>query len=460
MTLSKSDRLRLGQIVRLYQQPVSVGLVLLVVLVVWNIQERARSRDLGLREVSQAAHGVADTVEASIQALVRRGHLNVPQVQIILDSVVASTEVTFVTLRSEDNLHVDVGTVPENLRADDEHGGALRGGQYLHWETIRLQDSTLPYRHRYPNFETDNPARGDIDLDDRPQTLILGLLADGYYRHVGEAAKRLNTILAVGVLCIVGLSLAWTLSNRNRALGARLGAARLRADYLEDLEHTAHGLAHETKNPLGLVRGLAQRISRDESLPDSARNTAAAIMEQADTATARLGEFLAYARPRQLRAQAVAGLALSRRVCSLLEPDFSEAEVALACEGQELQLMTDPEQFEQVLVNLLLNSLRASPTGTRVTVTLKREGSHGRLTVADQGAGIDPGLRKDIFKPYVTGRSDGHGLGLAIVKRIIESHGWSIELDSPAEPQGNGGTTVTISRMALADEGHKREEAE
>jgi signal transduction histidine kinase len=155
----------------------------------------------------------------------------------------------------------------------------------------------------------------------------------------------------------------------------------------------------------------------------------------------------------------VAGLAVSRRVCSLLEPDFSEAGVDLVCVGQDLALVADPEQFEQVLVNLLLNSLRASPTGTRVTVTLARDGGHGRLTVTDRGTGIDPGLREDIFKPYVTGRSDGHGLGLAIVKRIVESHGWTVELDSPADPQGNG-TTATISRIALAEEGNNREEAE
>ncbi len=438
-----------GRVVRLYHQPVAVGLVLMVVLAGSNIKERGHSRDLGLREISQETHGVADTVEASIQALVRRGHLDVQRVRMILENVVAATEVTFVTLRPAFGPAISAGKMPAVLPALDGHGGGLQNGQYLHWEVVRLQDFQLPYRHRYPDFTGYAEPGSDLDLGTTPQTLVVGMVADGYYRHVGEATARLNAILAVGTLCIVGLSTAWILSIRNRELSARLGSARLRAEHLSELELTARGLAHETRNPLGLVRGLAQRIAGDEDLPPSAREAAAAIMEQTDTASSRLGDFLAYARPRPVQPRPMAALTLIRRICGLLDPDFSGAGVALVCDGEEVYLHADPEQFEQLLVNLLLNSLQASPRGSKVTVMIKRQAGAGILSVLDEGSGIDPTLRDDLFKPYVTGRNHGHGLGLAIVRRIVESHGWTIALRSPTDAARPGGTLVTIGDMAL-----------
>jgi signal transduction histidine kinase len=67
------------------------------------------------------------------------------------------------------------------------------------------------------------------------------------------------------------------------------------------------------------------------------------------------------------------------------------------------------------------------------------------LIVADQGHGIDPHLLPDIFKPYITGHTDGHGLGLAIVKRIAEQHGWSIAVRNETA----GGATFTLSGIRV-----------
>ena len=108
-----------------------------------------------------------------------------------------------------------------------------------------------------------------------------------------------------------------------------------------------------------------------------------------------------------------------------------------------------PAMVEQVLVNLLLNALQASEAGTRVTLRLDVQGSKATLAVEDRGRGIPAGLLPDVFKPYVSGRADGHGLGLAIVKRIVDQHGWSIELCSEVA----GGTRVTISNLAVIGSG-------
>jgi signal transduction histidine kinase len=102
--------------------------------------------------------------------------------------------------------------------------------------------------------------------------------------------------------------------------------------------------------------------------------------------------------------------------------------------------------MEQVLMNLLLNSLQASERGTLVSLRLESRGATADLVVEDQGRGIPPSLLRDVFKPYVTSRAEGHGLGLAIVKRIVDQHGWTIAVRSV---EGRG-TRVTIAGIPVA----------
>jgi signal transduction histidine kinase len=78
-------------------------------------------------------------------------------------------------------------------------------------------------------------------------------------------------------------------------------------------------------------------------------------------------------------------------------------------------------------------------------VRIERQRDSATLIVADQGHGIDPHLLPDIFKPYITGHTDGHGLGLAIVKRIAEQHGWSIAVRNETA----GGATFTLSGIRV-----------
>ena len=137
-------------LVRTYHQPFAVGLVLLVILVFWNFQERERSRALGLREINQAAHQVSDTVEASLQALVRRGILDADGVRILLENVVASTEVTFVSLRIPEKATIMAGQPPPGFTPAETHHHNFLADQFVHVAVVRLQDSPLPYRHRYP----------------------------------------------------------------------------------------------------------------------------------------------------------------------------------------------------------------------------------------------------------------------------------------------------------------------
>jgi signal transduction histidine kinase len=89
-------------------------------------------------------------------------------------------------------------------------------------------------------------------------------------------------------------------------------------------------------------------------------------------------------------------------------------------------------QMEQVLINLLMNAVQASPDGETVTVSTSQEGGYVRVDVTDSGCGIPYEQKEEIFTPFFTTRKEGTGLGLAIVKKIIHAHEGSLKvLDNP-----------------------------
>jgi signal transduction histidine kinase len=266
-------------------------------------------------------------------------------------------------------------------------------------------------------------------------------------RALREVVMRVIATLLVAWIAIAALTRAWVRDIRGRDLRAALDDERRERSRLAEMSLAAAGLAHETKNPLGLILGLAQRLNADPSTPVAAKQVAEQIMDAADHATARLSDFINFARIPTPQMQDVAAPEVLGRVVAAMKPDFDEAGVRLLLTADELRIRCDPSMLEQVLVNLLLNSLQASSAGTTTSVRLCRQGDRATLSVADQGRGIPARLLPEIFKPYVSGRPDGHGLGLAIVNRIVEQHAWSITVDSnPGQ-----GTTFTLAGLVASD---------
>ena len=121
----------------------------------------------------------------------------------------------------------------------------------------------------------------------------------------------------------------------------------------------AAGLAHETKNPLGIVRGFAQRISQDQAEPAESRTMADHIVDAVDRAPARLGEFMTYASVRELDMSCVDVSDVLDHVHSILKPDTEEAGVILDVQADHVRVAADRDMLCQILINLLLNSLQS-----------------------------------------------------------------------------------------------------
>ena len=234
---------------------------------------------------------------------------------------------------------------------------------------------------------------------------------------------------------------AESLERANREL--RQSAEQLRrAERLSALGEIAAGLAHEIRNPLAGVKGALEIVSSRIAAGTPEAEFSAIATRELQRLEGLVQEFLDYARPRppQLRPTDLADVV--RRAVSLLRPEADRAAVTLqvATVDGAARATIDPEQIQQVLVNVLLNAIHASRPGMTVTLEFGAPDGRCRVAVRDEGAGIPAEARGRIFEPFFTTKERGTGLGLAISQRIVSAHGGEITIDS-REGQG---TTVEI----------------
>jgi signal transduction histidine kinase len=196
----------------------------------------------------------------------------------------------------------------------------------------------------------------------------------------------------------------------------------------------AAGLAHETRNPLNIVRGLAQMLSKQEDAPPEIRIKAKEIIDETDRVAAQLNEFINYSRPREVRRAATRLSAVVTEVARALNYDIEEKKVTLQNLAEDIVIEADEQLLRQALFNLVLNAIQAVPSGGAIQVRSGRQNNEAFIEISDNGPGVAPEHRAEIFKPYFTTHEEGTGLGLAVVQQIVLAHGWEIEClpNSPA----------------------------
>ncbi|MFO1501566.1 MAG: ATP-binding protein, partial [Verrucomicrobiota bacterium] len=254
-------------------------------------------------------------------------------------------------------------------------------------------------------------------------------------------------ISALASVSVVGLALAWTNLVKSGELEVRLvRAAELNAR-LREMSVAAAGLAHETKNPLNIIRGLAQMISKQEDAPREIREKTRGIVDEADRVTAQVNEFINFSRPRQLRPVPVGLSSAVAEVVRALGPDLEEKSMKLNVQEGLPVIEADEQQLRQALFNLLINAIQAAEMGGSIEVAgFRKSSADAVLEIRDNGPGVPPEHRTDVFKPYYTTNQKGTGLGLAVVQQIVLAHGWEIECLGN-EPRG---AIFRISHLRLA----------
>ena len=235
-------------------------------------------------------------------------------------------------------------------------------------------------------------------------------------------------IIFLATLSAFGSGIAWRNLVTSSDLQIRLIRASELNSHLKEMNLAAAGLAHETRNPLNIIRGLAQMISREPQTTPEIEQKSRDIVNQADKVAAQLNEFINYSRPREVRRSVLALNPLISEVVRTLTYDLEEKGIEVKIQGDVLTVEADEQMLRQALFNLLLNATQAvAPRGHIEIVTLRTTSSEAAIEVGDDGPGVPADRRTEIFKPYFTTQKTGTGLGLAVVQQIVLAHGWEIE---------------------------------
>jgi signal transduction histidine kinase len=244
-------------------------------------------------------------------------------------------------------------------------------------------------------------------------------------------------------------TLSKKLEETNRELRRAEADAR-RAERLAALGQLSAGLAHEIRNPLGVIKGSAEMLSQKVagSQPLVAE-LAGYISSEVNRLNALVVRFLDFARPSKLETRPERISEIVDHALESAAASFPNAKVKI--ERQYApglpEIQADRQLCEQVFVNLITNALQAmegqpgslkgTPDGTwngMLRLSIAPEVSNGGpgvcVTVEDSGPGVPPELREQIFNPFFTSKKDGVGLGLSIVAKIVDDHRGTIRLDN------------------------------
>jgi signal transduction histidine kinase len=247
--------------------------------------------------------------------------------------------------------------------------------------------------------------------------------------------------LAVFTLVVLSASLIHML-NRYLELKAREGAeAQLRS-----LGIMAASLAHEIRNPLGSMKGLTQ-LAQEDLPPDHAAQTKLrTVVSEAERLEKLVTDLLDFARAKEPQISEFDLVQLLSDLKTMLEPrlESSGVDLRLSTDSTSLNIRSDPAGLRQVLLNVLMNAIDATPENATVELTARHNEGHKSIIiwVDDSGKGLGQINPEELFLPFVTKKTRGTGLGLAVSKQITESLGGTLTLENL--PKAGARCSITL----------------
>jgi two-component system sensor histidine kinase HydH len=414
----------------------SLGLVTVTVVnyrtAVQVADETLRNEGVGISlELAAEARSRREQDAAQLQMLVEEQHRRDVAFLAILDrdgTVLAHSNPQLVGTRIED---AAVRRVAET--------GQLTGDLVTLRTGEEVYELTLPFHVPPPDAGAQFDTR-------HPRFRILRLaLHTAPARQIVHHALIQVALVGAMVALLLGLS-GWQVRTLRRYLALQEEAAR--QERLAALGGMAAVLAHEIRNPLGAIKGLAQFLGEKQQGDPAHQEMTQTIAREATRLERLVGDLLTYARPRPPERHPTDILATLREVVALAGPAAEAAGVKLGMESPDglPRVTADPEQMKQLFGNLVLNALQAMPNGGMLTVAARpagvaRAGPGVEIRITDTGGGIPEADLPRIFEPFYTLRAKGTGLGLAICRQIAQAHGGTIEIART----GPEGTTVVVT---------------
>lgn len=291
-----------------------------------------------------------------------------------------------------------------------------------------LVDVTLPYPET-SSVELESFRLSLDGVDDREHALSFhfertrgSVSFEAMVRRVAEVFQR-----AIAHRSLV-FDLQYSYHELERAQRALVLRERLAA-----LGEMAAAVAHEVRNPLGVIFNSIATLKKLLVTTDDAEELLTIVDEEARRLNGIVTDLLEFAKPGGTSLQE---MAIDEAITAAIDASTSASGIP---EGLVIEARIDDDLppveldarlMRQALLNLIANAVQVSPRAGRVLVHAHVEGDELHVSVSDQGEGIEQEARQRLFEPFFTTKSSGTGLGLAIVKRIVEAHNGRIEVTS------------------------------
>lgn len=233
--------------------------------------------------------------------------------------------------------------------------------------------------------------------------------------------------------------------DQRAAMEVKLKEQLGQAQRLAALGRMIAGVAHEIRNPLGIVRSTAELLG--SRVGDDNKPLTQVIVDESSRLAGIVTEFLDFARPQQAQLKDMELKELLSHNLHVLEPEAQRlgVEVVSNLPAWPARVWGDSDLLYRAFLNVLSNAVQAmDETGGELTVSLRRDQADGQdyvvAQVADTGPGFDPKTLASLFDPFFTTKEKGSGLGLSIVQNIVASHQGKVELAN----RKSGGARVEV----------------
>ena len=270
------------------------------------------------------------------------------------------------------------------------------------------------------------------------------LIPNAFHLQHKDGSKRLFEGIGTNLLSNPNVR-GFVMNIRDVTDREKLREMEARTEKLASLELLIAGLAHELRNPLGIISSCVQLCLDTMKLSSRVKKNMEIIYRNSQRAAKLIHDLLNFARPFQLvLEEADINKILMRTLdqARLEKPDHASS-VELDLDPELPSVTVDRGKMGQVFLNLILNAMDAVEENGRIAIRSHRYGRDSgsiEIEIADNGIGVPDDIRNRVFDPFFTTKEKGSGLGLSIAETIVRQHNGTIEFESESQ----GGTTVTV----------------
>lgn len=268
-------------------------------------------------------------------------------------------------------------------------------------------------------------------FEDAPLVVAIVTVSGNPDFFIALGTLRGGAFLTAAAVLLILVAMGVFLFQINRSL-ERYRASIMRQENLAAMGRMTAGIAHEIRNPLGIIRGSGEHLKRVLESAGIEDEVADFIPEEVDRLDQILTGYLAFGSDKEVVAETFDLGDSVRRSIGLVETEMETNGIGIEMDTTlpPTPVRGDPRRFQQVLLNLMINARDAMPAGGTLGVSLKPAGSSVILSVTDTGTGLQHVPDGRLFEPFWTSKEKGSGLGLAMSRRIVEDMDGTLTLEN------------------------------